>query len=108
MSHSLTPLQQVWKNFRRNKLAVAGLVVISAAIVMALLGYLIMPDSTPDANNMILQLSVKKPGATFTMLRFRKSEPVSAVNFVHKMLFGQPTFFQDLPITGYHFKNDSI
>ena len=67
-----------------------------------------MPDATPDANNMVIQLSVKKPGATFTMLRLRKIEPVDTVNVISKMLFGQPSFYREVPITSYHFKRDSI
>ena len=67
-----------------------------------------MPDSTPYANRMTIQLGIKKPGAEFTMLRIRKSEPVDTVNIFAKMLFGQPTFYKDIPITGYHISRDSI
>jgi len=67
-----------------------------------------MPDSTPLANRMTIQLSLKKPGAEYTMLRLRKSEPVDTVNFLTKMLFGQPAFYKDIPISGYHFGKDSI
>ncbi len=105
---SLAPLQQTWKNFKQHKIAVAGLIVIAATVLAALLGYLIMPDSTPDANNMALQLSIKKPGARYTMLRIRKSEPVDTVNLFQKMLFGQPAFYQEVPITNYGFKADSL
>lgn len=104
----LTPSQRTWKAFKRNKVAVAGLVFILLSILIAVLGYLIMPDSTPLANNMAIQLSIKKPGATFTMLRIRKSEPVDTVNIFTKMLYGQPAFYKDIPITGYHFSRDSI
>ncbi len=104
----LTPSQRTWKAFKHNKIAVAGLVFIILSVLIAILGYLIMPDSTPQANNMIIQLSIKKPGATFTMLRIRKSEPVDTVNIFSKMLYGQPAFYKDVPITGYHFGKDSI
>jgi len=104
----LTPSQRTWKAFKRNKIAVAGLVFIVLSVLTAILGYLIMPDSTPLANNMTIQLSIKKPGAEFTMLRIRKSEPVDTVNLFKKMLFGQPAFYKDVPITGYHFIKDSI
>ena len=67
-----------------------------------------MPDSTPYADNMTIQLGIKRPGAEFTMLRIRRSEPVDTVNFFTKMLFGQPAFYKDLPITAYHFSKDSI
>lgn len=104
----LTPSQRTWKAFKHNKIAVAGLVFIILSVVIALLGYLIMLDSTPRANNMIIQLSIKKPGATFTMLQIRKSEPVDTVNVFERMLFGQPAFFKEVPIKGYHFAQDSI
>ena len=84
------------------------MVFIALSVLAAILGYLIMPDSTPLANNMTIQLSIKKPGATFTMLRIRKSEPVDTMNIFSKMLFGQPAFYKDVPITGYHFSKDSI
>lgn len=67
-----------------------------------------MPDPTPQANNMIIQLSIKKPGAEFTMLRIHKSEPVDTVNLFTKMLYGQPAFFKDVPITAYHLVKDSV
>lgn len=104
----LTPSQRTWKSFKRNKIAVAGLVFIVLSVFIAILGYLVMPDSTPLANNMTIQLSLKKPGATFTMLRIRKSEPVDTVNIFIKMLFGQPSFFKDVPIKSYNFAMDSI
>jgi peptide/nickel transport system permease protein len=104
----LTPSQRTWKSFKRNKIAIAGLVFIVLSVFIAILGYLVMPDSTPLANNMTIQLSLKKPGAAFTMLRIRKSEPVDTVNIFTKMLFGQPSFFKDVPIKSYHFAMDSI
>jgi peptide/nickel transport system permease protein len=104
----LTPSQRTWKAFKRNKIAVAGLIFIVLSVFIAILGYLVMPDSTPLANNMTIQLSLKKPGAAFTMLRIRKNEPVDTVNIFTKMLFGQPSFFKDVPIKSYHFAMDSI
>jgi len=104
----LSPSQRTWKIFKRNKIAVAGLVFILLTILIAILGYLIMPDSTPLANNMTIQLSIKKPGSSFMMLRLPKTEPVDTVNIFTKMLFGQPSFYRDIPITGYRFAKNSV
>ena len=104
----LTPSQRTWKAFKRNKVAVAGLIFIGLSVLIAVLGYLVMPDSTPLANNMTIQLSIKKPGSEYTMLRIRKNDPVDTVNIFTRMLFGQPAFYKDIPITGYHFGKDSI
>lgn len=67
-----------------------------------------MPDDTPQANNMTIQLSIKKPGSSFMMLRLRKAEPVDTLNPLARMLYGQPSFYKDVPITAYHFVKDSI
>ena len=104
----LSPSQRTWKIFKRNKIAVAGLVFIIVTILVAILGYLIMPDSTPLANNMTIQLSIKKPGSEFMFLRLRKTEPVDTVNIFTKMLYGQPSFYRDIPITSYRFVKDSV
>lgn len=104
----ITPSQRLWKSFKRNKLALAGLVYIILTVVIAILGYLITPDSTPQANNMTIQLSIKRPGAEFTMLRIRKREQVEQVNLFKKMLYGQPDEYSNVPITAYKFTGDSI
>jgi len=104
----LSPSQRTWKIFKRNKIAVGGLVFIILTILIAILGYLIMPDSTPFANNMTIQLSIKKPGSEFMMLRLPKTEPVDTVNIFTKMLYGQPSFYRDIPITGYRVAKDSV
>lgn len=103
-----TPSQRTWKRFKRNKLALSGVIIISLMLVMGLLGYLIMPDQTPMANEMMLQLSIKKPGTTFTILKFSKNERVDAVNVFEKMFFGQPSFYRKVPITSYRFQGDSL
>lgn len=104
----LTTSQRTWSIFKKNKLAVAGLVFIVFNIVLAVLGYLIMPDATPQANNMAIQLSIKKPGTKYTILGIRRAERVDTVNVLQKMLFGQRSFYRDIPITGYHFVKDSV
>ncbi|MGB4774968.1 MAG: ABC transporter permease [Daejeonella sp.] len=103
-----TPSQRTWKKFRRNKFAVSGVLIIVLMVLMGLSGYLIMPDKTTMANDMLLQLSIKKPGSKFTILKLRKTERIDTANIFEKMLFGQPSFYKKIPITSYRFKSDSI
>ena len=104
----ITPAKRTWRVFKRNKIAVGGLAFILLTLLVAILGYLIMPDDTPLANNMVIQLSIKKPGSTYMMLKLRKAEAVDTVNLFSRMLYGQPSFYKEVPVTGYHFVKDSI
>ena len=107
-SKSRPPSYYIRKRLLRNKLAILGLSVIFLSIVVALLGYLIMPDSTPMANEMSLQLSTKKPGFSIDMLLIRKNQESSSTNLFMKMLFGAESHFTSIPINEYHFEGADI
>ena len=59
-----SPNYYIKKRLLKNKLAMAGLLIILVASVIAVLGYLIMPDSSPDANDGAIQIQKKPPGFT--------------------------------------------
>lgn len=84
------------------------MLLIVLTSIIAILGYLITPDSTPQANDMLVQLSLKKPGASFTILKIAKQDQTEKVNLIRKMLFGQPSPWRNVPITAYRFNKDSI
>ncbi len=52
-----------------------GLVVIIAGILLALGGYLLVPDATKDANRQVLALKLLPPGATAELLYVRLNQP---------------------------------
>ena len=105
MDHS--PAQRTWIRFKKNKLALAGVIIILLMVLTGVLGYLIMPDQSPMANKMLLQLSIKKPGSTFTILKISQNKE-DRINFFKKMLYGQTPSYREVPITSYRFINDSI
>ena len=84
------------------------MVVIIAAVVIAILGYTITPDSTPLANDQVLEINNKEPGFTITMLNRRKNVPVADKGFFATMFSGQPNPYDLLPINGYELQGDSI
>lgn len=103
-----SPSKKVWLKFKRNKFAFGGLVFILLLMVMGILGYLIMPDDSPNANVQILQLNKKKPGSTFTFLIISRSPKVEKLNFFEKMLNGQTPTFKSIPITSYKIKDKNV
>ena len=100
-SHSLS--YYAWQRLKKNKLAMFGLVVIFLCMIMAILGFSITPDSTPDANDQLLELSKKPPGFEVKMLQTRKNEATHEVNFFYKMMFGEVSDFRSIPFSDYHF-----
>ncbi|GAA3967078.1 hypothetical protein GCM10022246_19910 [Pedobacter ginsengiterrae] len=103
-----SPSRKVWLKFRRNKLALSGLIFILLLMLIGVLGYLIMPDNSPNANTMHLQLTNKKPGRSFQFLIISKNPKVKKVNFFERMLYGQEPNFKSIPITSYRISNNQV
>ena len=97
-----------WRKFRRNKQGMFLLCFLGFVTIISILGYSITPDSTPYANEQVLQIRLQKPMSKITLLQVRKNYPVEKKNFFQKMFFGQPAFHTSVPITSYHVSSDSI
>ncbi len=105
-SHSLS--FYAWQRLKKNKLAMFGLIVIGLCMIMAVLGFSITPDSTPDANDQLLELSKKPPGFEVKMLQTLKNEPSHDVNFFYKMIYGEISNFRSIPFSDYHYDGNDI
>ena len=77
-----------WRKFRKNKQGFYSLVFVLITIIIALLGYLITPDSTPSANDQHLELALKKPGFAVEMIPVKKEAEQSSTSLFAKMLWG--------------------
>lgn len=99
---------QAWKRFKRNKLAMSGLLVIAISVFVFVAGYLLMPDSTPDANDQKPELQIKPPGFSIKMLKVRKNEDEHKANFFYKMLFGEQENYSYYSIFDYTFSGNDI
>jgi len=107
-AQSVSPAKRSRDRLLRNKPAVFGMVTIVLAIVVAILGYLITPDATPNANDQILQITNKAPGFTTTLLKVRKNRSIEFRNVFNKMVYGQQHPYDLLPIGDYRFTDSSI
>jgi peptide/nickel transport system permease protein len=73
-------------------------IYIILSIIIAMLGYLIIPDNTPEANRQALELAVKPPGFSVLTLRMLKTEEYRNEGFIHWMLFGKKDPYQYIPV----------
>jgi ABC-type dipeptide/oligopeptide/nickel transport system permease subunit len=96
-----TPSYYVRRRLMKNKPAMFGLVIIILAHVVAFLGYLIMPDDTPNADDRSAHIKKKSPGFEVLLLKTIKQREVAKVSFLEYMFFGQETDYKIEPISWY-------
>ena len=97
-----------WKRFKRNRPAMVSMYFIILSVLVAVLGYLITPDSSPNANNQVLELSVKSPGFKTQMLLVKENQDIKSTGIFERMFFGQPNFYRYIPIARYGFQGANL
>lgn len=103
-----SPFYYVRKRLFTNKPAVFGLVVIALCILMALIGNLLMPDKTPNANDSAAQVKKKPVGFQVDLLKLRKNMEVEQVNFIQALFSGQESNYSIIPITNYRIDGPDV
>ncbi|GAA4380408.1 ABC transporter permease [Hymenobacter koreensis] len=105
-----TPSYYVRQRLLANGPAMAGLAFIALCSLVALLGYLVLPDATPNANNGFVQLQKQPPGTTVTILRvpLMDSSARQPVSVFDRWLSGTPARFEELAISGYRISGDTL
>jgi ABC-type dipeptide/oligopeptide/nickel transport system permease subunit len=99
--------QASWKRLKKNKGAMAGLVMIGIAIIIAVFGYFLAPDPSPFANRIILEIGGEKPGYERSFLLIKKERETQS-NFFTRLLYGRPDKYDYIPITSWQPKQDSV
>ncbi|MEP6712732.1 MAG: ABC transporter permease, partial [Ferruginibacter sp.] len=98
---------QIWLRLKKNKLAFTGLIIISISFLVAIFGYFISPDSTPNADLQTVEIQAKKPGYTQLFLKIPGTK-ISSGNWFNRLLFGEPTQFKYVPISSYKIENNIL
>lgn len=107
-STTTTSSQAAWRRLRKNKGAIAGLIVISLAVLVAVFAYFIAPDNSPYANRMILEIGGEKPGTTRQFLQVKKETGFAAEGFFTQLLNGKQDKYYYVPITSHTINGDSV
>ena len=98
---------QIWRRLKKNKLAFAGFVIIFISFLVALVGYLIAPDNSPNADLQTVEIQAKKPGYSQLFLKIPVGHTAKA-NWLERLSSGEPAQFKFVPIINYKIKNGSL
>lgn len=103
------PERQIWKRLKKNKGALAGLFIITLSVFTAVFCYFIAPDSSPNANRIILEIRKQKPGFKKTFFLIQRENQPAYKGFIHQLLFGKEDRYEFIPVNRFEFKGtDSI
>ena len=97
-----------WRRLKKNKAAIAGMVVIAAAFIIAVFAYFVSPDSSPNANRMIVEIGGRKPGFRQQFFLLPKEGMIAKQSFFERLLSGKNDIYEFIPIQGYLWRTDSV
>lgn len=87
---------------------VVALLVIAGALLVSLLAYVIAPDNSPNANNMIVELGAKRPGFSCQLLKVPKAHIPVHEGIITEWMHGSPSDYVFVPLVSYAIIGDSI
>ncbi len=97
-----------WKRFRKNKAALASLLVIVLVILIALFAYPLSPDDSTDANTMMVEIGTRKPGFACSFLKKYTTTDEPKTNLFNYLMHGKVSQVVLIPIQRYTLSKDSI
>lgn len=100
--------KMAWKRFSHNVLAVVSLTFVGLNIIIATLGYLITPDSSPYANDQNLELCLKKPGFSVWMLERADNPNNPSTGIIKTMFSGVSHLKKPVPVRNWKYVHDHL
>ncbi|UOQ82474.1 MULTISPECIES: ABC transporter permease [Hymenobacter] len=106
------PGYYVRRRLLRNQPAMLGLGFIVLCTLVAVLGYWVLPDNTPNANNSLVALQKQPPGLRVNVLRIPlpdSARSAARVGLLGLWWGGQPSPYREVPIEAqYRTTPDSL
>lgn len=103
-----SPGEHAWQRFKENRLSIGGLWIIGLAVIISLIGPLIVPDNSRDANNIMLPIEMKKPGFQTTILKqFQDGEPPEN-SILNTLWQGKKLPYRSIPLADWYIKEDQL
>ena len=104
-SESLNRL--AWTRLKENKLSFFAFCYIILAIFIGFFAVFISPDSSPNANEMHIELATKKPLTKVLFLEIPK-DTESDITFFQSVFFGIPSKVKRVPINSFNMQENGL
>ncbi len=98
---------QTWRRLKKNKLSMAGLIIILFCFFIAIFGYLLATDNSPNADLQTVEIQAKQPGYSQVFLKI-PSGNAGNQNLLQQAVSGKSIQHSYLPITKYRISGEQI
>ncbi|HPW66035.1 MAG TPA: ABC transporter permease [Salinivirgaceae bacterium] len=88
--------------------AYSGILLIIIFGTLSFLGYLITPDSSPNANSQLATISLQNPGTTVKALKVKNNNITQKKSIFHKWLWGADYEYRLIPYDSLKWDNISV
>ncbi|MFN0276082.1 MAG: ABC transporter permease [Chitinophagales bacterium] len=102
-----TPSDKAIEKFIASTPAMLGCITLFYAILLFLFVHLVIPDTSPNANEQMNELSFKPPGYSIKVFR-QPIQNQTKNNFMQWLVEGREKAYKEIPINSYKFNGDSI
>ena len=103
-----TPYELFKTRFFGKKASILGGLVILAFLLLSFLAYLVIPDSSPNANRQIPEIALENPGYRSLFLLHRKNEEAKRTSIFYRLFNGQKDLYTYIPIDSFWFDGSDI
>lgn len=86
----------------------AGLIIITASVLVGIFAYFLGTDSTPNADRQIVEIQARKPGYSQQFILVKKQKVVTSTNIFSRLLFGAEDKYTYVPINGFRETKDTV
>ena len=89
-----------WQKLKKNRLSFFALCYILLVVLIALFAVVISPDSSPNANEMHIELAAQKPLTKILFLEIPKNKDIK-LSFMESFFLGNPLVVRRVPIDSF-------
>ncbi len=100
--------RSIFRRLLRRPATAISMCVIGITCLVAVFAYVLAPDNTPYANQMILELSARPPGFKKQLLLVPKAIAPQRQSKITSWFAGAPSAFQPVPVNRYWFAGDRL
>lgn len=108
MQQSFSFSQNAWRRLKKNKGAMAGLIIICLSVFIGIFAYYLGADCTPNADRQIVEIQARKPGFSQLFIRVKKEKQIPSTGFFQRLLFGAEDKYLYVPVNNYVDFADSV